>query len=78
MFTVSKLIWLGIILIAVWNLFRIIEKRQALKDRNENNSDGHGEQPNRASEPIAATYCPECTTFSVGEGCDNCGSGITD
>jgi len=34
MFTISKLFWLFIILLAVSNLFRIIEKRQALKDRN--------------------------------------------
>ena len=47
MFTVSKLIWLGVILIAVWNLFRIIEKRQALKDKNDSNSDTADKKANR-------------------------------
>ena len=78
MFTVSKLIWLGIILIAVWNFFRIVEKRQALKDRNDSNSDTADKKADRDSEPIAAVYCSTCATFTTGSGCDRADCGITD
>jgi len=78
MFTVSKLIWLGVILIAVWNLFRIIEKRQALKDRNDSSSDTAEKKADRDSEPIAVVYCSTCATFTAGAGCDRADCVITD
>ena len=70
MFTFSKLFWLGIILVAVWNIFRIIEKRQALRDRNFKDSDTTGEKADSESEPIAAVYCATCATFTAGARCD--------
>ena len=78
MFTVSKLIWLGLILIAVWNLFRIIEKRQALKNRNDSNPDAADKKADGDPEPIAAVYCSTCATFTAGAGCDRADCGITD
>ena len=78
MFTVSKLIWLGIILLAVWNLFRIIEKRQTLKEGNESNPDTADKKADSDSEPIAAVYCSTCATFTAGTGCDRADCRITD
>ena len=70
MFTISKLFWLGVILVAVWNIFRIIEKRQGLRYRDVKDSDTTGEKADSESEPIAAVYCANCATFTAGAGCD--------
>ena len=70
MFTVSKLFWLGIILIVVWNIFRIIEKKEALRDTNDNDSNKTGKKAESESEPIAVVYCSTCATFTAGAGCD--------
>lgn len=78
MFTISKLFWLFIILLAVWNLFRIIEKRQALKDRNDDYSNKESSKSDAESEPIAAIYCTTCATFAAVEGCDRTDCGIGD
>ena len=78
MFTISKLFWLFIILLAVWNLFRIIEKRQALKDRDNDYSNKESGKSDAESEPIAAIYCPTCATFAAVEGCERTDCGIAD
>ena len=78
MFTISKLFWLFIILLAVWNLFRIIEKRQALKDRNDDYSSKESSELDSEPETIAAIYCATCATFAAVEGCDRTDCGIVD
>ena len=78
MFTISKLFWLFIILLAVWNLFRIIEKRQTVKDRNDDYSNTESSKSDAESEPIAAIYCATCATFVAVEGCDRTDCGIAD
>ena len=78
MFTISKLFWLFIILLAVWNLFRIIEKRQALKDRNDDYSNKESSESDAEPEAIAAIYCATCGTFAAVEGCDRTDCGIVD
>ena len=78
MFTISKLFWLFIILLAVWNLFRIIEKRQALKDRDNDDSNKESSKSDAESEPIAAIYCATCATFAAVEGCERTDCGIAD
>ena len=78
MFTISKLFWLFIILLAVWNLFRIIEKRQALKDRNDDYSNKESSESDAEPEAIAAIYCAACATFAPVEGCDRTDCGIVD
>ena len=78
MFTISKLFWLFIILLAVWNLFRIIEKRQALKDRNDDYSNKESSESDAEPEAIAAIYCSTCATFAAVEGCDRTDCGIVD
>ena len=78
MFTISKLFWLFIILLAVWNLFRVIEKRQALKDRNNDYSNKESSESDPEPETIAAVYCATCATFAAVEGCDRTDCGIVD
>ena len=78
MFTISKLFWLFIILLAVWNLFRIIEKRQALKDTNDDYSNKESSESDAEPEAIAAIYCATCATFVAVEGCDRTDCGIAD
>ena len=78
MFTISKLFWLFIILLAVWNLFRIIEKRQALKDRNDDYSNKESSESDAEPEAIAVIYCATCATFAAVEGCDRTDCGIVD
>ena len=77
MFTFSKLFGLGIILVAVWNIFRIIEKRQGLRYRDVKDSDTTGDKADSESEPIAAVYCATCATFTTGAGCDRADCGIS-
>ena len=78
MFTITKQFWLFIILLAVWNLFRIIEKRQAVKDRDNDYSNKESNKSDAESEPIAAIYCATCATFAATEGCDRTDCGIAD
>ena len=78
MFTITKLFWLFIILLAVWNLFRIIEKRQALKDRKDDYSNKKSSESDAEPEAIAAIYCAKCATFAAVEGCDRTDCGIVD
>ena len=78
MFTISKLFWLFIILLAVWNLFRIIEKRHALKDIDNDYSNKESSESDAESEPIAAIYCATCATFAAVGGCERTDCGIAD
>ncbi len=77
MFSVSKLIWLGVILIAVWNIFRAIEKRQARNDKNERSSGTAGKKADSESEPIATVYCSVCATFTAGAECSRTDCGMS-
>ena len=70
MFTISKLIWLAIILLVIWNFFRIIEKRQALKDKNDNNTVETEKKSNKKIEPVQTIYCSNCATFTDDKGCN--------
>ena len=78
MFTISKLFWLFIILLTVWNLFRIIEKSQALRDRDDDYSNKESSKSDAESEPISAIYCATCATFAAVEGCERTDCGIAD
>ena len=62
----------------MWNLFRIIEKRQTVKDRNDDYSNTESSKSDAESEPIAAIYCATCATFVAVEGCDRTDCGIAD
>ncbi len=67
MLSVSKIFWLIIILVAVWYLFKIIEKRKLnvgnntqKKDDNDINKKG-----------IDAFKCDVCGLWSTGKKCNN-------
>ncbi|MBT5574337.1 MAG: hypothetical protein HOJ97_03030 [Alphaproteobacteria bacterium] len=77
MFTLSKLLWLGIILFIVWNLFRIIEKRHALNEKNKDKSEKSKMKTDSQSEPLPAIYCPTCATFVAGNKCEREDCGIS-
>ena len=62
----------------MWNLFRIIEKRQTLKNRNDDYSNKENSKSDAESEPISAIYCTTCATFAAVEGCDRIDCGIAD
>ena len=76
MFTVSKLFWLCLILILVWNIFRIIEKRKGLRDKNFRDFDTTGKKADVENETIAVVYCSVCATFTAGDGCGRADCGI--
>ena len=67
MLSVGKIFWLVIILIAVWYLFKIIEKRKNNLDNNmqKNNND------NINKKGIDAFKCDVCGLWSTGKKCNN-------
>lgn len=65
MLSLSKIFWLVIILIFVWYLFKIIEKRKV----NSRNNEAKGESKNRKG--IDAYKCEKCGLWSTGDKCNN-------
>ena len=67
MLSVGKIFWLVIILITVWYLFKIIEKRKLNLDNNtqKNNYD------NINKKGIDAFKCDVCGLWSTGKKCNN-------
>ena len=55
MFTPPKLIILGLILFAVWSIFRIVEKRNAVQDDVKKNG--------AETKSIELTECKECGSW---------------
>ncbi len=67
MLSVGKIFWLIIILIAVWYLFKIIEKRKLNIDKN--NQKKENDDINK--EGIDAFKCDVCGLWSTGKKCNN-------
>ncbi len=68
MLSLSKIFWLVIILLCVWYLFKIIEKRKV----NSSNSKASGESNSRNSRKgIDAYKCEKCGLWSTGDKCNN-------
>ena len=67
MLSVGKIFWLIIILIAVWYLFKIIEKRKLNIDKN--NQKKENEYINKKG--IDAFKCDVCGLWSTGKKCNN-------
>ena len=76
MFSLSKLIWLGVILLAVWNFFRFLEKRQALKEGDDVNDEKPSSKQDGDNDTLDAIYCSKCATFAADERCECADSGI--
>mgnify|MGYP001373420265 FL=1 len=68
MLSVGKIFWLIIILIAVWYLFKIIEKRKLNTDNNSQNKDNDN---NINKKGIDAFKCDVCGLWSTGKKCNN-------
>ena len=65
MLSVSKIFWLLIILVSVWYIFKIIEKRKLnFRNKNENKSDAN-------KKGIDAFKCDKCGLWSTGDRCNN-------
>jgi beta-lactamase regulating signal transducer with metallopeptidase domain len=67
MLSVGKIFWLIIILIAVWYLFKIIEKRKLNIDKN--NQKKENDDINKKG--IDAFKCNVCGLWSTGKKCNN-------
>tara|TARA_Y100001970_G_scaffold279869_1_gene387935 strand:- start:757 stop:1020 length:264 start_codon:yes stop_codon:yes gene_type:complete len=67
MLSVGKIFWLVIILIAVWYLFKIIEKRKLNIDKNNQKK----ENDNINKKGIDAFKCDVCGLWSTGKKCNN-------
>lgn len=67
MLSVGKIFWLIIILIAVWYLFKIIEKRKLNIDKN--NQKKENDDINKKG--IDAFKCSVCGLWSTGKKCNN-------
>ena len=65
MLSLSKIFWLVIILLCVWYLFKIIEKRKV----NSSNSKANGES--NSTKGIDAYKCEKCGLWSTGDKCNN-------
>ena len=65
MLSLSKIFWLVIILLCVWYLFKIIEKRKV----NSSNSKANDESNSRKG--IDAYKCEKCGLWSTGDKCNN-------
>ena len=63
MLSKGKIFWLIIILVSVWYIFKIIEKRK-INDRNKNNQ-------NTNKKNIDAYKCDRCGLWSTGDRCNN-------
>ena len=67
MLSVGKIFWLIIILIAVWYLFKIIEKRKLNIDKNNQKK----ENDDINEKGIDAFKCDVCGLWSTGKKCNN-------
>jgi len=67
MLSVGKIFWLIIILIAVWYLFKIIEKRKLNIDNNNRTK----ENDDIKKKGIDAFKCDVCGLWSTGKKCNN-------
>ena len=67
MLSVGKIFWLIIILITVWYLFKIIEKRKLNIDKN--NQKQENDDINKKG--IDAFKCDVCGLWSTGKKCNN-------
>jgi hypothetical protein len=65
MLSIGKIFWLVIILLCVWYVFKIIEKRKINSRNNQPNND------NKNKKGIDAYKCEKCGLWSTGDKCNN-------
>ena len=70
-FSIPKIVFLLLIIFVIWQIFRIIEKRQRVKDSSMNNKEGQ----NEFYEPLIE--CNKCGNFyskDESKSCPVCGA----
>jgi hypothetical protein len=65
MLSISKIFWLLIILVAIWYIFKIIEKRKTISKTNDKS------QEDISKKGIDAYKCDNCGCWSPGDKCNN-------
>ena len=65
MLSISKIFWLLIILVAIWYIFKIIEKRKNISKKNDKS------QEDMSKKGIDAYKCDNCGCWSPGDKCNN-------
>ena len=65
MLSISKIFWLLIILVAIWYIFKIIEKRKTISKNNDKS------QEDMSKKGIDAYKCDNCGCWSPGDKCNN-------
>jgi hypothetical protein len=65
MLSISKIFWLLIILVAIWYIFKIIEKRKTISKKNDKS------QEDMSKKGIDAYKCNNCGCWSPGDKCNN-------
>ena len=65
MLSISKIFWLLIILVAIWYIFKIIEKRKTISKNNDKS------QEDISKKGIDAYKCDNCGCWSPGDKCNN-------
>ena len=65
MLSISKIFWLLIILVAIWYIFKIIEKRKTISKKNDQS------QEDMSKKGIDAYKCDNCGCWSPGDKCNN-------
>ena len=65
MLSISKIFWLLITLVAIWYIFKIIEKRKTISKKNDKS------QEDMSKKGIDAYKCDNCGCWSPGDKCNN-------
>ena len=65
MLSISKIFWLLIILVSIWYIFKIIEKRKTISKKNDKS------QEDMSKKGIDAYKCHNCGCWSPGDKCNN-------
>ena len=65
MLSLGKIFWLVVILLSVWYVFKIIEKRKINSAKNDINSN------NANKKGLDAYKCDKCGLWSTGDKCNN-------
>ena len=65
MLSISKIFWLLIILVSIWYIFKIIEKRKTISKKNDKS------QEDMSKKGIDAYKCDNCGCWSPGDKCNN-------
>ena len=58
------------ILLAIWHFFRFVERRQAVKERNDASNEKPANEQDSDNDTLDAIYCSRCATFAADDRCE--------